>query len=199
MIIVVPNVMGIGIYSPPLDPLGNTVRGVKFAEQLVEKFNFHNYDSLVYSDTKKIDPRKMVRELSNESISNMMYAVRAGDISSIQRYILLGVSIHERDYDERTVLHIAAAEGNEYILKFLLERWKESADPKDRYGRTPLDDAKEFGQSKCVELLEKKLERQAKMSSSFARKTSLHSPQNIDSSTESRDRTQSDIASTTNQ
>ncbi|KHN75142.1 Putative glutaminase 3 [Toxocara canis] len=164
MIIVVPNVMGIAIYSPLLDSLGNTVRGVKFAEQLVEKFNFHNYDSLVYSETHKIDPRKRIREARNESISNMMYAARDADISAIQRYILLGVSIHERDYDERTVLHIAAAEGNDFVLKFLLERWKETADPEDRYGRTPLDEAKEFGHTKCVELLEKMLERQAQVS-----------------------------------
>uniref|UniRef100_A0A0M3HMM9 glutaminase n=1 Tax=Ascaris lumbricoides TaxID=6252 RepID=A0A0M3HMM9_ASCLU len=181
LMIVVPNVMGIGIYSPPLDSLGNTVRGVKFAKQLVEKFNFHNYDSLVYSETNKIDPRKEVREVHNESISNMMYAAKTGDISAIQRYILLGVSIYERDYDERTVLHIAAAEGNVSVLKFLLERWEEnpgeylsleelallaivmtsvveaiadgSLDPEDRYGRTPLDDAKQFGWEKCVEVL----------------------------------------------
>uniref|UniRef100_F1L7W4 glutaminase n=1 Tax=Ascaris suum TaxID=6253 RepID=F1L7W4_ASCSU len=170
MIIVVPNVMGICIYSPALDPLGNTVRGVKFAEQLVEKFNFHNYDSLVYSETHKIDPRKTVREARHESISNMMYAARAGDISAIQRYILLGVSIHDRDYDERTVLHIAAAEGNDYVLKFLLDRWKESPDPVDRYGRTPLDDAKEFGRVKCVELLEKTLLREGIPISSPTRK-----------------------------
>ena len=32
LVLVVPNVMGIGIWSPPLDALGNTVRGVQFAE-----------------------------------------------------------------------------------------------------------------------------------------------------------------------
>ena len=30
--LVVPGVMGIGLWSPPLDSLGNTVRGVNFAE-----------------------------------------------------------------------------------------------------------------------------------------------------------------------
>ncbi len=29
LVLVVPNVMGIGIWSPPLDALGNTVRGVQ--------------------------------------------------------------------------------------------------------------------------------------------------------------------------
>ncbi len=32
LILVIPNVMGIGIWSPPLDSLGNTVRGVQFAK-----------------------------------------------------------------------------------------------------------------------------------------------------------------------
>lgn len=41
------------------------------------------------------------------------------------RYILLGVNIMERDYDDRTVLHVAASEGNENILKFLLKKWNE--------------------------------------------------------------------------
>ncbi|VDN07422.1 unnamed protein product [Thelazia callipaeda] len=158
MIIVVPNVMGICLFSPALDSLGNTVRGVKFAEQFVEKFNFHNYDSLVYSETYKIDPRKRIREARHESVSNMMYAATSGDISSIQRYLLLGVSIYERDYDDRTVLHVAAAQGNNNVLKFLLQRWYENPGPLDRYGRTPLDDAKEFSQTKCVELLEEAME-----------------------------------------
>ena len=50
LVLVVPGVMGvsrggsspqIGLWSPALDALGNTVRGVNFAEKFIEKFNFH--------------------------------------------------------------------------------------------------------------------------------------------------------------
>ena len=73
--LVVPGVMGIGLWSPPLDSLGNSVRGVNFAEVLslvlysslvsyilslqkfIERFNFHRFDNLVHLSSK-IDPRK---------------------------------------------------------------------------------------------------------------------------------------------
>ena len=32
LLLVIPNVMGIGLWSPPLDEKGNTVRGIRFAE-----------------------------------------------------------------------------------------------------------------------------------------------------------------------
>lgn len=54
--VVVPNVMGICIWSPPLDPIGNSVRGLDFCNRLIERFNFHTFDSLVRSSDKK-DPR----------------------------------------------------------------------------------------------------------------------------------------------
>ncbi|VDK27820.1 unnamed protein product [Gongylonema pulchrum] len=97
MIMVVPNVMSICLYSPPLDALGNTVRGVAC--------------------------------------------------------LLLGANIAGRDYDDRTVLHVAAANGNENVLKFLLKRWQESPDPVDRFGRKPIDDAITFGHESCAEIL----------------------------------------------
>ena len=41
MVLVVPNVMGIALWSPPLDALGNSVRGVAFAEVSLILFGNH--------------------------------------------------------------------------------------------------------------------------------------------------------------
>ena len=40
LVLVVPNVMGICFWSPPLDSMGNTVRGVQFCEEFVKLYNF---------------------------------------------------------------------------------------------------------------------------------------------------------------
>src|SRR6185369_8406158 len=43
MMIVVPDVMGIAIWSPRIDQNGNSVKGLDFSQKLVERFNFHAY------------------------------------------------------------------------------------------------------------------------------------------------------------
>jgi glutaminase len=45
MMIIVPGVCGIGLWSPPLDRHGNPVRGIEFSRRLVECFPFHAFDS----------------------------------------------------------------------------------------------------------------------------------------------------------
>ena len=43
ILLVVPNVMGICLWSPPLDTVGNSVKGGEFCKQLVKYYSFHRY------------------------------------------------------------------------------------------------------------------------------------------------------------
>jgi glutaminase len=42
---VVPGQFGIGIFSPPLDAKGNSVRGIKVCQELSERFGLHAFES----------------------------------------------------------------------------------------------------------------------------------------------------------
>jgi len=46
------------------------------------------------------------------------------------------------DYDARTPLHIAAACGKLNVVKYLIETSEVPHSPRDRWGATPLNDAK---------------------------------------------------------
>ena len=48
--------MGVCIWSPRLDAIGNSVRGVDMAARLVETYNLHIYDSISGAGDK-INPR----------------------------------------------------------------------------------------------------------------------------------------------
>jgi len=51
IMIVIPNLCGIAIYSPPLDHIGNSYRGTRLAESLIKEFNLHN----INFSKKKVD------------------------------------------------------------------------------------------------------------------------------------------------
>ncbi|CAH1796647.1 unnamed protein product [Owenia fusiformis] len=150
VLLVVPNLMGICTWSPPLDKHGNSNRGIQFCEELIDKFSFHNYDNLKHT-TKKMDPRVRKGDVSANSIVALLFAASNGDLSAMRRFALSGMDLTEGDYDGRTALHLAAAEGRLNVVKFLLEKCKVPVDPKDRWGFTPSDDAKKFQQSEVEE------------------------------------------------
>lgn len=58
MMVVVPGLMGIAIYSPPLDELGNPVRGVEFCKELVKEYSLHKFDHVADPENNKKDPRQ---------------------------------------------------------------------------------------------------------------------------------------------
>ncbi|CAI5442421.1 unnamed protein product [Caenorhabditis angaria] len=158
MIVVVPNVMGICLFSPPLDKMGNSCRGVSFCKKLISTFNFHNYDSLLHSASSKIDPRR--RDLrERDRIIPVFHVARSGDLQGIRRLFMQGEDLSVSDHDKRTLLHIAATEGYEPMVKFLVNVAKVDVDVKDRWDRTPLDDAKYFKHLHLAKFLEKALKR----------------------------------------
>ncbi|KAF8362812.1 glna-1, partial [Pristionchus pacificus] len=153
MIVVVPNLMGICLYSPPLDQTGNSCKGVAFCKKLIENFNFHNYDSLLHADSKKVDPRRRVTSRDTELVVSLLFAAKMGDFDAIRRMYLNGLNMEMVDYDNRTAMHVAAAEGHTNIVKFLVIQAKCNFQPRDRWGRTPLDDARQFRHDTVIAFL----------------------------------------------
>ena len=88
LVLVIPNVMGIGLWSPPLDSLGNTVRGVQFAKGLVRNFNFHRFDNL-FKHGSKSDPRKFKNEHLRQATLSLLYSATAGDLTALKRWTIL--------------------------------------------------------------------------------------------------------------
>jgi glutaminase len=46
LMVVIPGLMGICVWSPRLDEHGNSVRGIEFCSRLVAEYNVHVFDSL---------------------------------------------------------------------------------------------------------------------------------------------------------
>lgn len=154
VIIVVPNLMGMCIWSPPLDEYGNSVRGVQMCESLVSTYNFHTYDSLIKTSSKKQDPRVHHTASQTNNTWTMIWAASQGDLEEIRRLEALGVDINEGDYDGRTPLHLAVAEGQFAVVEHFVSKGVH-VDVKDRWGVTPLQDAKRQGHDDIAKLLQR--------------------------------------------
>ncbi|XP_075386536.1 glutaminase kidney isoform, mitochondrial isoform X4 [Tenrec ecaudatus] len=115
ILLVVPNVMGMMCWSPPLDKMGNSVKGIHFCHDLVSLCNFHNYDNLRHF-AKKLDPRREGGDQRVKSVINLLFAAYTGDVSALRRFALSAMDMEQRDYDSRTALHVAAAEGGITLL-----------------------------------------------------------------------------------
>lgn len=154
IMVVIPNVMGFCIYSPRLDENGNSIRGIEFCKSLLDTYSFHNFDHIFNPGVnEKTDPRLIEIEAKSQRNANLLWAAQTNDLREIRNLIAKGIKVNEANYDGRTAMHIAAASGHLDVLKLLAQsnvNWS----IKDRWGRTPLADARESGFQHIIDWLE---------------------------------------------
>lgn len=161
LIVVVPNVLGLCVWSPPLDHLGNSVRGLEVCRRLNERYNFHNFDCLIEGQSTKTDPRRRANESRLEGVMSLCWAASQGDLVEVQQLLARNVNVNDGDYDGRTALHLAASEGHLPVVRFLVQQGAR-LDAKDRWGGTPLEDATREKRHAVIEFLKNSQSSQAK-------------------------------------
>ena len=136
LLLVVPKVMGICIFSPRLDKNGNTVRGVEFSKKLVEKFPFHIFNEIV-SKTERIK----TPPASDPELLTQLFITFAskGNLQKVKD-LRSKIDINAQDYDNRSALHLAVAEGEIEMVRYLIDEGA-NKDTKDRWGSTPIHEA----------------------------------------------------------
>eukprot|EP01018_Ginkgo_biloba_P005869 Gb_20816 [translate_table: standard] len=80
-------------------------------------------------------------------------AVATGNVGFLKQLLAYGMDPNSKDYDNRTALHVAAAEGLHLFVKILLESGA-SVFSKDRWGNTPLDEGRKCGSNRLIQMLE---------------------------------------------
>jgi len=88
IIVVVPNVMGFATFSPPLDTVGNSARGVMFFKELVKIYKFHLFDSIGVHVTDKKCPILKHYESKSQILVEVLLAASNGDRLALERFML---------------------------------------------------------------------------------------------------------------
>ena len=130
ILLVIPNMFGLCIWSPPLDEQGNSSKGIKFCKRLNEEMDLHIFHNII---SNKID-------LSDSLIIKFLQNCCDGKNSEIEN-LINKIDINSCDYDKRTGLHLAASEGHVDTVKLLIEKGAEIL--KDRWGNTAIDEIKD--------------------------------------------------------
>ena len=138
---IIPNVMGVAVFSPKLDELGNSSRGIEFFKELTKIYPFHIYDNILKENNNII----LKNDIANNhfNIYTLLMSASIGDLNSIIILESKGVDLNSYDYDKRTALHLACSECHTNVIEYLV---KKKVDKKaiDRWNNTPIDDLNKY-------------------------------------------------------
>lgn len=138
---IIPNVMGVAVFSPKLDELGNSSRGIEFFKELTKIYPFHIYDNILKETNNIILKNDIVNNHFN--IYTLLMSASIGDLNSIIILESKGIDLNSYDYDKRTALHLACSECHINVIEYLLKK-KVDKKVKDRWENTPFDDLNKY-------------------------------------------------------
>ncbi|KNC46792.1 glutaminase isoform [Thecamonas trahens ATCC 50062] len=158
ILLVVPGVMGICTWSPSLDVYGNSARGLEFCETFAARFRLHPFHR--FADDSGANVERLGAQLIKSKavslsvhLASFLFAARDGAVRELQRLLALGFPVNATNYDSRSALHLAASEGHSHAVSFLVAQPGIELEPRDRWGRTPLDCARLAGHLDAMILL----------------------------------------------
>ena len=150
--LVIPQLMGICIFSPRLDKQGNSVRGIEMAKQITSKYLVHMFDGAM-TNADRIDPRIPISRWRANSCGEAIWAASNGDIRTLERLASEQKDLSVGNSDMRTPLHLAAAEGQLEVVQFLIKHGVKPVP--DRWGGYGYFDAKNNNHKKILNELDK--------------------------------------------
>jgi len=72
-------------------------------------------------------------DVQGSRVVNLLFGAYSGDLTALHRMALANQNMSVADYDGRTALHLAAAEGHLDCVKFLIEKCQVPVDLTDRW------------------------------------------------------------------
>ena len=145
---VIPKVCGICVYSPKLDKIGNSYRGVKFFEKITSLYRLHIFDTLIDG----LDSKKHLMPCQTNLLAKLCQACNENNIQIVKTLLEEnGFDINKGDYDGRRALHIATDDKHYDCVQLLIDHGADM-NVKDRWGNTPLTKATEYNDSKLLSI-----------------------------------------------
>ena len=110
------------------------------------------YNTIDYVYGAGLQKMQLMNTKINSSSLELIYHCAQGNMREIRRLIASGADMNYKDYDRRTALHLAVAEGKFDVVKYLVLHGANKS-IKDRFGNTAIDEAKKGNHTEILSFL----------------------------------------------